>query len=279
MILSWWLLALGLAVIVAAGVGLWRSKPVKLIRAVRLERRATSLLLAGYVGQAEDLIRRSLRLAEEAQGPEGADVGPILANLAQIYKWQEKCDDAERLYRRAIAIREKAVGPADPVLPVLLTGLAGVLESLGRTNEVSTLDARAKAIEEASADQKGVTVEGEGFFTREGLMWAPPGWRERMRSAEAATEEEEIEGHLVAALLLAEQKRPEGPHVGETLHALGRFYYRRGDLEEAERHFKQAVSVREGAFGADDGLVGPSLYNLAEVYVAQQRYSAALSLV
>ena len=136
--LYWWLLALS-GLVIVAGVGVWHTKLVKLFRAIRLENRGMRLLWAGYPGRAEKLLLRSLRLAEAADGPEGPDVGPIVANLAQIYQWQEKFDEAERLYRRAITIHENAIGPTDPFLALVLGNLAQMLHSRGRQDEAAAL--------------------------------------------------------------------------------------------------------------------------------------------
>ncbi len=138
--LNWWaVIVTGL--VFAASVALWRTKLVRLLRAVRLENRGMRLFYAEspHPRRAEELLLRSLRLAEAADGSEGAEVGPIVANLAQIYQFQEKFDEAERLYRRAIAIREHAVGPTDAFLPLVLGNLAHLLESRGRESEAAAL--------------------------------------------------------------------------------------------------------------------------------------------
>ena len=276
--LYWWLLALS-GLVIVAGVGVWHTKSIKLLRAIRLENRGMRLLWAGYPQRAKALLLRSWLLAEAADGPEGADVGPIVANLAQIYEWQENFDEAERLYRRAIAIRENAIGQTDPFLALVLGNLARMLHSRGRQDEAAALEERAQAIQEANPDENASMPGRSGTITSAGLIFEPPGWRERMESAVAAEDDGETEEHLMAALALAEQEGPAGPHLGETLHDFGSFLFWRDRLDEAAAHLQRAVSVREAAFGSEHADVTHSLNNLAEVYWAQNRQAEALPLL
>ena len=277
--LYWWLLAF-VGIVIVAGVGIWHTKAVKLFRAMRLENRGMGLLYSGYDPRlAEKLLLRSLRLAEAADGPDGPDVGPIVANLAQIYAFTEKFDEAERLYKRAIAIREHAVGPTDAFLPLVLGNLAHLLKSRGRESEAAALDARAQAIQESVPEQEMLQAQNSGIFTSTRLVPEPEGWGEHMESASTAEDEHEIENHLMMALSLAEPQGTDGPHLERTLHALGTLHYRRGGFDKAEGYLKRAVSTREAAFGPDHISVADGLDNLGEVYAAQARHSEALPLL
>lgn len=277
--LYWWLLALAVFAIVA-GVGIWHTKAVKLMRAIRLENRGMGLLYSGYEPrQAEELLLRSLRLAEAADGPDGSEVGPIVANLAQIYVFMEKFDEAERLYKRAIAIREHSVGPTDAFLPLVLGNLARLLESRGRESEAAALHARAQAIQESVPELEKLQRRSSGIFTSTRLVLEPEGWGEHMKSAFTAEDEQEIEKHLMMALSLAEPQGADGPHLERTLHALGTHHYQRGDCDKAEEYLQRAVSIRETAFGPDHISVADGLDNLGEVYAAQARHSEALPLL
>ncbi len=77
----WWLIVVaGLAIVIGLSFGIWRIKFVKLLRAVKLENRGTQLIANGYYENAETVLTKSQRLAEEAVGPDDANIGPILAN-------------------------------------------------------------------------------------------------------------------------------------------------------------------------------------------------------
>ena len=130
----WWLLALACLVIVA-GMGVWNTKLVKLFRAIKLENRGTQLIIDGYYEKAETLLIKSLRLAEEAVGPDDTEVGPILGNLAQANRLQNKFDEAEPLYERAIAIYEnyekQAGNEEHPFLVLALNDFAQMYQAPG----------------------------------------------------------------------------------------------------------------------------------------------------
>jgi tetratricopeptide (TPR) repeat protein len=55
-----------------------------------------------------------------------------LNNLANLYKAQNKYDEAEPLYKRSLAIREKAVGPDHPFVAVGLNNLADLYAGPGQ---------------------------------------------------------------------------------------------------------------------------------------------------
>ncbi len=104
--LSWWLLALGgIAIVIGLGFGLWHTKLVKLLRAIRLENRGMRLLWAGYPDRAEMLLLRSLRLAEAADGPEGPEVD-TLNHLNVAHQALESWEDD---YMAACARRHSAL--------------------------------------------------------------------------------------------------------------------------------------------------------------------------
>ena len=218
----WWLMALaGLAIMIGLGVGFWRTKSIKLLRAIRLENRGMRILWAGYHENAEALLSRALRLAEDAVGPEGADVGPILANLAQVYWFQKNRSEAEHLYLRAIAIRENAIGPEDPFLVPVLNNLAKLYRDQDRDADAAPLEARANAILEATPDEKIESSWTRGIFTRSGLIPQPPGWEEHMEAAFAAEDVDKAEEHLREAVAVAGLPGSDDPYLGESLHELG----------------------------------------------------------
>ncbi|MEX1204008.1 MAG: tetratricopeptide repeat protein, partial [Dongiaceae bacterium] len=187
----WWLMALAsLAIVIGLGIGLWRTKTVKLLRAIKLENRGMPLLWNGYHEEAKALLTKSLRLAEEAVGPDDAEVGPIVANLAQVYWFQGNFREAEHLYQRAIAVRENAVGPEDPFLAAVLNNLAKMYRDQGRDDEAAPLKERANSILEATPYEKKPKTIRRGMITGAGFAPEPPEWQELMDAADAAEDED-----------------------------------------------------------------------------------------
>ena len=217
--------------------------------------------------------------AVEEVGREDGELGPIIANLAQVYQFQGNYKEAERQYKRAITITENTLSANDPLLSIIFANLARMYRNQGRESEAEPLELRSEQIRQADPEFFKKNMTGWGIFTQTELVADPPGWRQHMEAANAAENETEGEEHLVAALALAEKQGPAGPHLGESLNFLGIFNFERGDFKEAELLFRRAVSVRERAFGEDNESVTQSLTNLAEVYCAQDRETDALQLL
>ncbi len=68
----------------------------------------------------------------------------MLNNLAQIYGYEERYEDAENAYRRAIGIWERALGPAHPDLAACLLNYAAVLRKDHRKKDAAQVEARAR---------------------------------------------------------------------------------------------------------------------------------------
>jgi tetratricopeptide (TPR) repeat protein len=240
----------------------WNSKAVKLLRAVRLENRGVRHTLQGRVDRGEPLLRTSLRLAEEAEGPNNANVGMITANLAQACYFSGKTSESEQLYKRAISIIENSQGKTHEYLLPALGNYATLLESLDRKAEADALRVRKAEVEQANPD---IQPTSQGTYTSDGLVLEPPGWREHIDAALAAENASDAEDELLSALKIAEEQEAADPHLGETLHLLGELYFQQHHFMKAADFFERAVSVRELAFGAENSVTESSRIMLAKV--------------
>jgi hypothetical protein len=95
----------------------FRTEEVKTERDLRViavrhpDQAALFYRLQGNFAEAESLYERALAMKEKALGPDNADVGVCLIDLAEVYRKQGKYAEAELLRRRALAIDEKALDP------------------------------------------------------------------------------------------------------------------------------------------------------------------------
>ena len=71
----------------------------------------------GRYAEAEPLFKRSFSILEKVLGPDHADVGASLDNLASLYHAQGRYAEAEPVFRRSLAIRERALGVDHPEPP------------------------------------------------------------------------------------------------------------------------------------------------------------------
>ena len=90
----------------------------------------------------------------EKLGPNNASVAQALNNLAALYLYQGRHDDAEPLLKRSVAVFEKALGPTSPELVESLDNLAALYKDKGRTADAAPLAKRAAAIRARATGQK-----------------------------------------------------------------------------------------------------------------------------
>ena len=83
------------------------SNAEKLKRAKELDGQVSELNKAAKYSEAMPLAQESLKLREEALGPNHPDVAISLNNLADLYMRQGRLAEAELLFRRSLAIKEK----------------------------------------------------------------------------------------------------------------------------------------------------------------------------
>ncbi|HWZ19718.1 MAG TPA: FxSxx-COOH system tetratricopeptide repeat protein, partial [Ktedonobacteraceae bacterium] len=92
--------------------------------------------------EAETFYQHSLRIREQALGPDHPEVAYLLYNLAVLYKDQGKDVEAEPLYQRALHIWEQTLGPDHPRTQEVVRNYARLLRKMGREGEASELEAR-----------------------------------------------------------------------------------------------------------------------------------------
>jgi CHAT domain-containing protein/tetratricopeptide (TPR) repeat protein len=101
-----------------------------------------------YYAEAEQLLRRSLRIAETGLGPDHPRVGTRLSNLGTVLVRDNRAEEAIPLLQRAVAIAEKS-RPADHTdLSHPLNSLAEAMLNTGQLVEAEALLRRALAINE-----------------------------------------------------------------------------------------------------------------------------------
>ncbi|MEK6253044.1 MAG: tetratricopeptide repeat protein, partial [Actinomycetota bacterium] len=68
----------------------------------------------GHLEEAERLFLEAIELAETTFDPHGPELPSLLNDLAVVYKYAARFDEAEALYRRALASIEATLGSAHP---------------------------------------------------------------------------------------------------------------------------------------------------------------------
>ena len=73
--------------------------------------------------------------------------------------------------------------------------------------------------------------------------------------------------------------RPAPPGTVAKLDALAQQFQRQGQFALAEQHYRQALSIREHAWGLEHPQVAPGLDQLADLYMAQGKHADVEALL
>jgi len=212
--------------------------------------------------EAEVFYQHSLRIMEQAQGPDHPDVASPLIGLAALYDEQGKYAEAEPLYQRAMDIYEQALRPEDQRVAYPLNGLAVLYEVQGKYAEAEPLYQRALHIWEQALgpDHPQVAYPLNGLanlYYRQGKY-------------------DEAEPLYQQALRIREQKLGrDHPYVADLLNNLANLYRDQGKYDEAEPLYQRALHIWEQALGTDHPDVAYPLNGLAVLYEVQGKYDEA----
>jgi CHAT domain-containing protein/tetratricopeptide (TPR) repeat protein len=219
----------------------------------------------GKLVEAEELVRRSLRVREETLGANHPDVAISLNNLATYLTSRGDRAAAEPLLRRAVAIDEKALGPDHKDLGMLLDNLANLLDDDGDTDGGERLHRRALAIDEKALgpDHPSVALKRANLAAALAAKGDLAGAEEQSRRAVAIGER---------AL------GPEHPEVATLLDNLASILVRAHGYAAAEPVYRRVLAIRERSLGPDHPDVAASLYTLAWLLVGVGRSDEAFAL-
>jgi tetratricopeptide (TPR) repeat protein len=212
--------------------------------------------------EAEAFYQQSLRIREQALGPDHPDVAYPLHNLALLYYEQGKYAEAEPLYQRALRIWEQALGPDHSQVANSLTNLGILYYEQGKYAEAESLYQRALRIREQTlgSDHPDVAYT----LTSLGILYAEQG------------KYDEAESLYQRALRIREQTLgPDHPQVAYPLNGLAILYYMQGKYAEAEPLYQRALRIREQTLGPDHPQVAYPLIGLANLYYMQGEYVEA----
>ena len=89
-------------------------------------RRGRDLFQEGRFAEAIPFVEKALELSDRQLGPEHAETGALLHDLARLMRIQGRNAEAEPLYKRSVDVFEKTLGAEHPRLAGSLDGLAGL---------------------------------------------------------------------------------------------------------------------------------------------------------
>ncbi|MFN7962416.1 MAG: tetratricopeptide repeat protein [Thermoanaerobaculia bacterium] len=181
-------------------------------------------------GDAVDLFRQALALAEKHPGRDPAAFADLLNDLGTTLAGRNRFGEAEPVLRRALALQESLFGAQDPRVARTLHNLSGIAYYQGRIEESERLLLRALAIRQQRLPEDDPELAG----SREALALL------RLRQGRAA------EAAALLERLAATAERvwgPDHPELARTLLNLGKARAALGAKEAALADFSRALGI------------------------------------
>jgi tetratricopeptide (TPR) repeat protein len=206
-----------------------------------------------YFRKAADL-QKELGLEE--------DFALTLNNLAELYYYQGRYDQAEPLFLQALELRKRLLGEDHPDIATSLNNLAGLYYYQGRYDQAEPLYLQALELRKRLLGEDHPSVASS--LNNLALLYESQG---RYDQAEPL--------YLQALELRKRLLGEDHPHVATSLNNLALLYSSQGRYDQAEPLYLQALELRKRLLGEDHPDVATSLNNLAGLYSSQGRYEQA----
>jgi serine/threonine protein kinase/lipopolysaccharide biosynthesis regulator YciM len=230
-----------------------------LVEADVLEAIAKTYTGLGQYDRAESLARSALEIRVKAEGRETDGTAGTLMTLAGILRWEKKWDEGEKLLREALAIRQARHGRES-------------------AEAAEALDELAKALIGKSAYPEAEKLAAEGLKIRERLFGP-----ESKQVAESLltfgtlrTEQEDWKGAeetISRQLAILRGQHDDGPLFSNALNDLAVAQTQLGKLDEAEKTFREAMSIEARVLGEDHPEYASLLENAGNVWYRKGEYA------
>jgi len=190
------------------------------------------------------------------------DIVTSYNDLANLYKSQEKYNEAELLYKRSLKINETELGKDHLDVATSLNHLAMLYYSLGKYEEAEPLFQRCLDIREAELGKDHIDV-GRSLINLANVYYS-------------LEEDEKAETMYKRSLEILKHKHGEyHPDVATVLNSLAKSYEFQGKYKEAEALFNRRLEIEEAILGKDHLDVANSLNHLAKLYESQGNFEEA----
>ncbi|MFD0360569.1 tetratricopeptide repeat protein [Nocardia sp. GCM10030253] len=216
------------------------------LRARTLGDRARLRRIQGRLPEAEHCYLQAMEMLRDGS----LDLDILRNELAVVYKYAARFDEAEALYRQSLESVEAGLGPAHPEAATIWHNLGGLEHARGRYAEGEVYARRSVSIREAAmgADHPAVAADVAALAA---LV------HEQGRLDEAET-------LYRRAVAIFETAREQNAYeLAVNYNNLGALHYAREQWCEAEGYYMRALGLKEGLFGPDHPDIAMTLHNLA----------------
>jgi tetratricopeptide (TPR) repeat protein len=210
---------------------------------------------------AESLYKQALALREQILSPGHLDIAVSLNNLANLYYNQQKYEAAEPLYKQAMTILQKTLKPEHPYVADGLNNLGMIYLLRRQYTEAESVLQQALAI-------RMIVLESDDLNVAVSLNNLAKAYYYQHRFDQA-------EPLYVKAMEISRQKAgADSPILGWYMKNYALLQFAQGKPDQAEPLFQQGLTLLK-AKDPNSREVATSLYELAELYQRQKKYSDA----
>lgn len=217
----------------------------------------------GNFARAENFFLRAAEISAIFTGVDSADHAIDLNNLALIYRFRAKYDEAIDKYEQALRIDEKTIGKEHPDYATRLNNLANVYLHQGRYS-----DAIEKFEEAIRIDEKTIGKEHPDYaidLGNLGKIYCRVGDQDKAESLQNT-----------ALSIFEKAVGKEHPLYAICLSDLALVYTSQGRFQEATEKLLESLQIGEKTLGKEHPEIATRLNNLADIYQLLGRYDAAV---
>jgi tetratricopeptide (TPR) repeat protein len=208
------------------------------------------------INEMEPLLLEALRIKEGIYGGEHLSVSTDLKNLARVYYFMERYEDADPLFKRSIAVRQTALDPLHPRVADIANWYAKTLRKLSRQADASAMEALVRESRaKYGADWEKFRQAGAKAIAEENYFVAQAMW--------------------TAALEEAKDFKADDPRLSATLENLAEVYWQQLKYDKAEPLCKRILQISETVLGLNHPDVSLAACNLALVCERQGKHIEA----
>ena len=214
------------------------------------------LRLRGAYDDAETLFREALALGEAELGEEDAELAGVLNNLAIVFKYSGRFDEAQAAVRARVEDRRGDGRPGPRAGGVRSTTTSAAWSTLA---DATTEPRRPHVEQSRSVSARWAPTHPDVAADRAALA---PIFDELGKTDEA----EQLMRDALATF--EDAFGAEHPELAPNLNNLAAILHRRGEHAEAERLYRRALAIKEQTLGTDHPELAVTLANLATTVAA-----------
>jgi tetratricopeptide (TPR) repeat protein len=219
----------------------------------------------GHYSEAEPLLKRAVREAEEAKA-RPADLGKVYSLLAGNYRYLKHYDESIATYTKALAIIEQSLGKVSAPYATILDNLSQVYDFKGdyaqaAKMQLESLDIYKKVLPANSPDLGQTMCSYASTLIHLGRL--------------AESEQMYLNGIKIYRSTLPE----DDMILAIEYDNLGGLYFDEHKLADAESYKRKALSIFQKKLSPTHPELSLCIYNLASVLVAQDKFDEAVAMM